>query len=176
MADKGEGFDDDFNGGADGTAAGSGAGRADGATGAKDAGNTGNASGGRKRASGESLGEMIRRQRELAQLPMRRLAEMVGISNPYLSQIERGLRAPSERVLTAIADNLQLSADVVTAYAGGDQGSEVLDAIARDPDLTDVQRRSLTETYRAYVELTRSRRRRPGAGGDAGAGTSASEV
>ena len=137
-------------------------------------GGAGNPSGGRRRASGETLGEMIRRQRELAQLPMRRLAEMVGISNPYLSQIERGLRAPSERVLTAIADNLQLSADVVTAYAGGDQGSEVLDAISRDPDLTDAQRRSLAETYRAYVELTRSRRRRPGAGGDAAAGPSAS--
>lgn len=161
MADK----DEELN---DGTGAAAGAGGATGGTGA--------AGGGRKRASGESLGEMIRRQRELAQLPMRRLAEMVGISNPYLSQIERGLRAPSERVLTAIADNLQLSADVVTAYAGGDQGSEVLDAISRDPDLTDAQRRSLAETYRAYVELTRSRRRRPGAGGDAGAGASASET
>ncbi|WJZ01176.1 anaerobic benzoate catabolism transcriptional regulator [Corynebacterium hansenii] len=144
----------------DGSAGGNGSGA--GAAGAAGAGNA------RDRFTGESLGEMIRRQRELAQLPMRRLAEMVGISNPYLSQIERGLRAPSERVLTAIADNLQLSADLMAAYAGAEKDGEVLSAIAKDPDLTDAQRRSLAETYRAYVELTRARRRRPGAGGVAG--------
>ena len=52
-----------------------------------------------------TLGEVIRRQRELARLPMRQLAAMAGISNPYLSQIERGLRDPSDQVLTAIADS-----------------------------------------------------------------------
>ena len=55
-----------------------------------------------------SLGEMIRRQREIAALPMRQLAAMAGISNPYLSQIERGLRDPSDQVLNAIADSLQM--------------------------------------------------------------------
>ena len=62
-----------------------------------------------------TLGEIIRRQRELAELPMRQLAAMVGISNPYLSQIERGLRAPSDHVLRSIADSLQTSADALVA-------------------------------------------------------------
>src|SRR5215211_8925388 len=67
------------------------------------------------------LGEFIRRQRELQELSMRQLADLVGISNPYLSQIERGLREPSEKVLDAIAENLQLSGDALTstAAAGG---------------------------------------------------------
>ena len=62
-----------------------------------------------------SMGELIRRQRELAALPMRQLATMVGISNPYLSQIERGLRAPSEQVLEAIATNLRTTAEELYA-------------------------------------------------------------
>src|SRR5919112_1807423 len=57
----------------------------------------------------ERLGEIIRRQRELQELSMRQLADLVGISNPYLSQIERGLREPSEKVLESIAQNLELS-------------------------------------------------------------------
>ena len=60
-----------------------------------------------------ALGELIRRQRELAELSMRQLADMAGISNPYLSQIERGLRAPSDEVLEALADSLRLSADLL---------------------------------------------------------------
>jgi transcriptional regulator with XRE-family HTH domain len=63
------------------------------------------------------LGEFIRRQRELQELSMRQLADLVGISNPYLSQIERGLREPSDKVLEAIAENLQLSADAVSQHA-----------------------------------------------------------
>jgi transcriptional regulator with XRE-family HTH domain len=62
---------------------------------------------------GSTLGEAIRRQRELAELPMRQLAAMVGISNPYLSQIERGLRAPSDQVLDAIAESLHTSVDAL---------------------------------------------------------------
>ena len=64
------------------------------------------------------LGRIIRTQRELAELPMRQLAATVGISNPYLSQIERGLRAPSEAVLNAIADSLQTSVDRLYEDAG----------------------------------------------------------
>ena len=64
------------------------------------------------------LGEFIRRQRELQELSMRQLADLVGISNPYLSQIERGLREPSEKVLDAIAQNLQLSADALDEHGG----------------------------------------------------------
>lgn len=112
-----------------------------------------------------SLGQMIRDQRELAELTMRQFASMVGISNPYLSQIERGLREPSEKVLGAIAENLHLSADLLTSAAGKDGPNAVVAAISADPDLTAAQRRSLLETYEAYREITIHRRRRPGAGG-----------
>ena len=62
------------------------------------------------------FGEYIRRQRELHELTMRQLADLVGISNPYLSQIERGLREPSERVLEAIAENLEMSAETLKRH------------------------------------------------------------
>ena len=65
-----------------------------------------------------TLGEIIRRQRELTELSMRQFADMVGISNPYMSQIERGLRDPSEKVLAAIARNLDVSADALYEQAG----------------------------------------------------------
>lgn len=110
-----------------------------------------------------TLGELIRRQRELAALPMRQLAAMVGISNPYLSQIERNLRAPSDRVLNAIAEQLHLSADTLAAQvASADRAGEsvVLQAIREDPDLTNPQRRSLEEMYEAFREITVARRRR----------------
>ena len=64
------------------------------------------------------LGDYIRRQRELQELSLRQLADLVGISNPYLSQIERGLREPSEKVLDAIARGLELSAEGSTSRAG----------------------------------------------------------
>ncbi|WP_226436834.1 helix-turn-helix domain-containing protein [Rhodococcus yananensis] len=111
-----------------------------------------------------TLGELIRRQRELAELPMRQLASMVGISNPYLSQIERNLRAPSDRVLAAIAEQLHVSADAlvsqVTPTAEGE--SAVTRAIREDPDLTNAQRRSLEEMYEAFREVTVAKRRRGG--------------
>lgn len=118
-----------------------------------------------------TLGEIIRRQRELAALPMRQLAAMVGISNPYLSQIERGLRAPSEQVLDAIAQSLQTSAETLQQQAEAmaprpaDQ-SAVIAAIEQDPDLTARQRAALTEVYRALTETTVARRRRGRRNGD----------
>jgi transcriptional regulator with XRE-family HTH domain len=109
----------------------------------------------------ESLGEFIRRRRELHELSMRQMAEMAGISNPYLSQIERGLREPSERVMDAIARSLELSAETLYAQAGrvrtnGDEPTETEQAIARDPRLDAAQRRALLEVYRSFA-----RRRRP---------------
>jgi transcriptional regulator with XRE-family HTH domain len=113
-----------------------------------------------------SLGEIIRRQRELASLPMRQLAAMSGISNPYLSQIERGLREPSEQVLHAIAESLKVSADELRGTedeeGAVDSQSTVLDAIQADLDLTAAQRRALQETYEAFRELTIERRRQKG--------------
>jgi transcriptional regulator with XRE-family HTH domain len=120
-----------------------------------------------------TLGDIIRQQRELAALPMRQLAEMVGISNPYLSQIERGLRAPSEQVLDAIARSLRTSADALFEQAASVEEeqpdrSAVLAAIDEDPDLTARQRQALVEVYLALTETTRARRRRRGRQQDAG--------
>jgi transcriptional regulator with XRE-family HTH domain len=107
--------------------------------------------------SAAALGEIIRHQRELAELSMRRFAQLAGISNPYLSQIERGLRAPSEQVLEAIATALGSSVDALYEQAGvapprdEDQESAVLDAIRSDPRLTARQRSALREVYTAFV-------------------------
>jgi transcriptional regulator with XRE-family HTH domain len=111
-----------------------------------------------------TLGEIIRRQRELNELSMRQLAAMVGISNPYLSQIERGLREPSDRVVDAIARTLRMSADSLYAQAGlldeDEPESDVVAAIRADPALTERQRRSLIEIYQALVAETAGRRGR----------------
>jgi transcriptional regulator with XRE-family HTH domain len=112
-----------------------------------------------------NLGDVIRRQRELAELPMRQLAAMAGISNPYLSQIERGLRAPSEHVLDGIARALNLSADALYSQAEAlappkASPAPVIAAIEADPDLTARQRQALIEVYRALTAVTVARRRR----------------
>jgi transcriptional regulator with XRE-family HTH domain len=103
-----------------------------------------------------SLGEIIRRQRELSRLSMRQFAGMAGISNPYLSQIERGLREPSERVVEAIARSLKTSAEALYEEAGliADDDSAldaVPAAIAADAVLTPRQRRVMLDVYDAFV-------------------------
>jgi len=104
-----------------------------------------------------ALGEFIRRQRELSALSMRQVASMAGISNPYLSQIERGLRAPSYQVLDAIAASLQTTAQRLREEAGipaaadHDGGSAVVAAIRADPRLTPGQRRALLEVYSSFT-------------------------
>jgi transcriptional regulator with XRE-family HTH domain len=100
-----------------------------------------------------TLGEIIRNRRELAELPIRQFASMVGISGPYLSQIERGLRAPSDRVLNAIAGSLRTSADMLRREATpqGEAPPAVLTAIAADRRLTARQRKALTEVYLVFV-------------------------
>ena len=104
------------------------------------------------RGTAPSLGEIIRHRRELAELPIRQFAAMAGISGPYLSQIERGLRAPSDRVLQAIADSLRTTADALLSEAAPEQDPPaVLAAIAADPRLNARQRKALTEVYRAFV-------------------------
>ena len=111
-----------------------------------------------------TLGEVIRRQRELNRLSMRQFAQMAGISNPYLSQIERGLRDPSARVVDAIARSLETSADALYEQAGlrlddePDQALGVRAAIQADRALTPRQRRALLDVYDAFVAVGERRR------------------
>jgi transcriptional regulator with XRE-family HTH domain len=111
-----------------------------------------------------ALGEIIRRQRELSAMSMRQFSEVVGISNPYLSQIERGLREPSERVLESIATALRTTSDALYEQAGIDvdepeaAGPSVPDAVKADPRLNAAQRRALLAVYQAFVEAPRRRR------------------
>ena len=120
-----------------------------------------------------ALGETIRAQRQRNQLPMRTLAERVGISNPYLSQIERGLRAPSDQVLESIAQALGTTSRALHEAAGltppGEEAEDVpepavLLALREDALLSDTQRRALESVYRAFTEgkvpVRRRRRRR----------------
>jgi len=116
----------------------------------------------------ERLGEIIRRQRELSALSMRQFADLVGISNPYLSQIERGLREPSERVLEGIAKSLSVSVDALREQAGlhvdddEEETPAVVEAIREDPKLTGRQRQAMLEIYRAFTApAARGRARRP---------------
>jgi len=93
---------------------------------------------------------------------MRQLADLAGISSPYLSQIEHGLREPSERVLEAIAENLELSADALREHTGahGDDEEEpaVIAAIRADRNLNGRQRQALIEIYESFTGA-RGRRR-----------------
>jgi transcriptional regulator with XRE-family HTH domain len=101
------------------------------------------------------LGEFIRAQRTQAQISLRALADKAGVSNPYLSQVERGLRRPSAVILTQIADGLSISAETLLVKAGilrpHESASGVLDAIRADAQLTERQKASLVEIYRAFV-------------------------
>jgi len=118
-----------------------------------------------------SLGEIIRRQRELSALSMRQFAQMVGISNPYLSQIERGLREPSEGVVESIASSLEMSADALYEQAGWASAEAertepaVIEAVRADTSLTGRQRQALVEIYEAFSaqngKPAPKRRRRP---------------
>jgi len=101
------------------------------------------------------VGEFIREQREKSALSLRRLAEQAGISNPYLSQIERGLRRPSADILKAIARALSIRAETLYERAGLLDGVSVvgvLDAIEADTRLTTNQKRALTEIYQSFVD------------------------
>ncbi|MCB1014453.1 MAG: helix-turn-helix domain-containing protein [Acidimicrobiales bacterium] len=104
-----------------------------------------------------ALGQFIREQRNAAQLSLRALADRAGVSNPYLSQIERGLHEPSVRVLTSIANALNVSAETLLRQAGalgpedGGEDTSTVSAIARDPALTPQQREELLAVYRAFT-------------------------
>jgi transcriptional regulator with XRE-family HTH domain len=111
---------------------------------------------------GHDLGSYLREQRQSAQLSLRQLADLAGISNPYLSQIERGLKKPSAEILQQLARGLQVSAESLYVKAGileaGEHGSHagvsVRIAIAADPRLNDRQRAILVEVYESFVGST----------------------
>jgi transcriptional regulator with XRE-family HTH domain len=101
----------------------------------------------------EDIGAYIRRQREGAEVSLRQLAKVAGISNPYLSQIERGLRKPSAEILGQIATGLRISAEALYVRAGilePREHSPVLDALASDTELTERQKQVLTDIYESF--------------------------
>jgi transcriptional regulator with XRE-family HTH domain len=111
------------------------------------------------RAQLERLGRVIREQRKHAEMSLRDLAARTNVSNPYLSQLERGLHEPSVRVLKAIAGALNMSAEALMVQAGLLDGPaeavpapSVTEAIRADPRLSDDQRVALLAVYRSYVE------------------------
>jgi transcriptional regulator with XRE-family HTH domain len=117
-------------------------------------------------AQRQALGAFIRTQRKMANLSLRQLAELTSLSNPYLSQVERGLHEPSVRVLKSISDALNLSAETLLAQAGlidavtggnsaaGEAGhdSRTEDAIGTDERLSDDQKAALIAVYRSMVD------------------------
>ena len=114
----------------------------------------------------EGLGAFIRSQRRLANLSLRQLADLTDVSNPYLSQIERGLHEPSVRVLKSIARALNVSAETLLAQAGllsdeeaggapGDGRRATEAAICADPALTEPQKTALLGVYRSYLAENR---------------------
>ena len=100
------------------------------------------------------LGSFIREQRSSARLSLRRLSELAGISNPYLSQIERGLRKPSAEILQQIAKALRISAETLYVQAGilepGSGGSDLGREILADPHLTEDQKQALVRIYLSF--------------------------
>jgi transcriptional regulator with XRE-family HTH domain len=103
----------------------------------------------------QDIGTFIRTQREAAQVSVRQLAEKAGVSNPYLSQIERGLRKPSADVLQQIAKALRVSAEVLYVRAGilePSEKSEVRDAIITDTAITERQKQVLLEIYTSFCQ------------------------
>lgn len=99
------------------------------------------------------LGEYIRDQRRTAQISLRQLARQAGVSNPYLSQIERGLRKPSAEILQQIAKALRISAEAMYVQAGileEREGGEFSESVLRDPFLTERQRQVLIEIYTSF--------------------------
>src|SRR5256885_3658170 len=101
-----------------------------------------------------ALGEFIREQRSVARLSLRKLSDMAGISNPYLSQIERGLRKPSAEILQQIAKALRISAETLYVRAGileeREGEHDLVGEILRDPSITEAQKQALIQVYVSF--------------------------
>jgi transcriptional regulator with XRE-family HTH domain len=99
------------------------------------------------------LGEFIRDQRRVGHLSLRKLSELAGISNPYLSQIERGLRKPSAEILQQIARALEISSETLYVRAGILEerlGADLVAEIRRDPGLSEEQKKTLVRIYTSF--------------------------
>ena len=108
-----------------------------------------------------SIGSYIREQREQAKISIRQLAQAAGVSNPYLSQVERGLRRPSADILAQIAKGLRVSAEALYVQAGvldqdNDAETIVTDAIMADPEITERQKRMLIDIYESFRKEVRA--------------------
>ena len=109
---------------------------------------------------GSSLGDYLREQRTSAKLSLRQLSELAGVSNPYLSQIERGLKRPSAEILQQLAKGLEVSAESLYVQAGildaqvapPTTAPDVRGAITADPALTQRQKKTLLDIYESYLE------------------------
>lgn len=101
------------------------------------------------------LGDFIREQRSIGELSLRKLSERAGVSNPYLSQIERGLRRPSAEILQQIAHALHISAETLYVRAGIlDEPSDLVDPVSevrRDPRITEDQKKTLIHIYESFL-------------------------
>ena len=109
-------------------------------------------------SAAQDIGSFIRTQREAAQVSVRQLAEKAGVSNPYLSQIERGLRKPSADVLSQIAKALRVSAEVLYIRAGilePGEANEVRDVIITDTAITERQKQVLLDIYTSFCRTER---------------------
>jgi transcriptional regulator with XRE-family HTH domain len=109
---------------------------------------------------GRDIGNYIREQRSNAQMSLRQLAKLAGVSNPYLSQVERGLRKPSAQILQQIAKGLRISAEALYVQAGIlDQriGGPVVDAVVADPYLSERQKQVLLDVYESFRRDDRER-------------------
>jgi transcriptional regulator with XRE-family HTH domain len=108
-----------------------------------------------------AIGAYIREQREQAKISLRQLAQAAGVSNPYLSQIERGLRRPSADILQQIARGLRISAEALYVQAGfledRPPGPGVRDAVLTDPELTERQKQMLLEVYESFRKESAAR-------------------
>lgn len=102
---------------------------------------------------GRDIGEYIRQQRNNAKISLRQLSKQAGVSNPYLSQIERGLRKPSAEILQQIAKGLRISAEALYVQAGIldlPTGGPVVDAVRADRELTERQKQVLLDVYESF--------------------------
>lgn len=105
------------------------------------------------------LGEFIREQRRSSRLSLRKLSDLAGISNPYLSQIERGLRKPSAEILQAIAKALRISAETLYVRAGildEDRDHDLVAEILKDPSISERQKQVLIDIYRSFTDEAES--------------------